>query len=209
MQQSRRVASSTGSRSGSSGSGDGVGVSSASGSTSGGSSDSRVWSDETCACTSFEEEEEKEQGDGPLADGLHAGKAKIEKVGDGDDDNDDGACESPNGDEDDLDDSANTGIDRRRHHIDGRANQGAETAMVTLSSQLIRSVEVDSTCCWNGAAGDQPLTDVRIVMVVCIVIFLFHSVALSRGSRQQDARMRRMEERNMDQRTRFLTQSDR
>lgn len=55
---------------------------------------------------------------------------------------------------------------RQRVNIAGEGDDAAETTTVRQVSRLVRSVEIDSNCFWSGVDGDQPLTEVRIVMVV-------------------------------------------
>jgi hypothetical protein len=58
-------------------------------------------------------------------------------------------------------------------HSSWEENQTLTRAMMKQSSHVIRSVEVDSTCCWDGTNDDEAVADVRIVMAVCTVFHFF------------------------------------
>jgi hypothetical protein len=56
-------------------------------------------------------------------------------------------------------------------HSSWKENQTLTMAVMKQSSHVVRSVEVDSTCCWDGTNEDEAVVDVRIVMAVCTLFF--------------------------------------
>lgn len=123
--------------------------------------------------TSIEDEE-----DNNSAGDSHAGEAKIADVNFDDGHNshrDDVGRLIIDGDQEDEEGTgtgagANARISQMRHNAAGKVDHATEIAAIRQASHLIRSVEVDAICPWDGVGRDQTVTDVRIVMVVCIMI---------------------------------------
>ena len=53
-----------------------------------------------------------------------------------------------------------------------KMDHAMETSAVKQVSHLIRSVEIDALCLWDGDDQNGPVTDTRITIVVCIMISL-------------------------------------
>ena len=66
----------------------------------------------------------------------------------------------------------NVRIDRTKQKTAGRTEDAAEISAVKQALHLIRSVEIEALCLWDGDCQNEPVTDVRIMMVVCIMISL-------------------------------------
>ena len=65
---------------------------------------------------------------------------------------------------------ANARLSQMRQTTARRIDHTTEISAVKQASHLIRNVEIDAICLWDGDGRDEPVTDVRIVMVVCIMI---------------------------------------
>lgn len=64
---------------------------------------------------------------------------------------------------------ANARIGQLRQKTTERVHHTTEISAMKQASPLIRSVEIDATCLWDGVGQNQPVTDIRIVMMVCIM----------------------------------------
>lgn len=67
---------------------------------------------------------------------------------------------------------ANIRIGQMRQKTADKMDHTMETSAVKQVSHLIRSVEIDALCLWDGDGQNEPVTDTRIMMVVCILISL-------------------------------------
>lgn len=63
-------------------------------------------------------------------------------------------------------------IDQTKQKTAGQTEDAAEISAVKQALHLIRSVEIEALCLWDGDSRNEPVTDVRIMMVVCIMMFL-------------------------------------
>lgn len=73
-----------------------------------------------------------------------------------------------------ADDSAdaNVRIGQMGQKTAQKVDHTKEISAVKQVSHLIRSVEIDALCLWDGDGQNGPVTDTRIMMVVCIMISL-------------------------------------
>lgn len=121
--------------------------------------------------TSLEDEEDDNN-----ASNFNANEAKI--AGDDFDDadnchRDDSGCRFIDSDYEDGEKAgagagagANARISQMRQKTASGMNHATVISVVKQASHLIRSVEIDATCLWDGDGRNEPMTDVRIVMVV-------------------------------------------
>jgi hypothetical protein len=81
-------------------------------------------------------------------------------------------ADNSNGNDEDSDAgaSADTTISQPAQYTAWKEEHFTKMATIKQTSHLIRSVEVDSTCCGGGVDGDQVIADVRIVMAVRIML---------------------------------------
>ena len=132
-------------------------------------------------CTSIEEEADTNG----VVD-IHVNDAKVADIDDDDDhDSHGGDVGRPLED----DEGIGTGAGANAQNTAWKADQATEVAAMKKNAQLIRSVEINCTCCWDGVSRDQTVADARIVIVVRIIIslasFLKSVIKLARSSRER------------------------